>query len=238
MLSSFSTMQISILPFRRSSSPPLEQPDNVVQRHEDSLVSFHPLSSLFSLLSSKIVQEGIYDEVLKRLCVAYEQLESRIGDPLDENVLLGPLHTKQSVQLFQKALEEVKKSGGKIAFGGEIYSQRKGNFVQPTIVTDLQHDSPLVHQETFVPILYLLKCQVSLLLLSSSSLDESLFFSFLLKTFEEAVQWNNEVNQGLSSSLFTQNCQHLFEWIGPQGSDCGIVRLSSLLFPSDLFVCL
>ena len=99
--------------------------------------------------------------MLKRLRVAYEQLESRIGDPLEANVLCGPLHTRESVQLYQRTLEEVRREGGKIVVGGQIISQGKGNFVQPTIVVDLQHNSKLVHQETFAPILYLLKCKVS-----------------------------------------------------------------------------
>jgi aldehyde dehydrogenase family 7 protein A1 len=64
------------------------------------------------------------------------------------------------VQLYEKALEQVKQNGGKIFYGGNIYSERKGNYVQPTIVTQLNHDSPIVHQETFAPILYVLKCKV------------------------------------------------------------------------------
>ncbi|CAF1044508.1 unnamed protein product [Adineta steineri] len=151
-----------------------------------------------------IIQEGIYDEVLTGLRRAYEQIESRIGEPFEENVLYGPLHTKQSVELYQKALEQVKKNGGNIFYGGKLYTERKGNYVQPTIVTDLKHNSPIVHQETFAPILYVLKC----------------------KTFEEAVQWNNEVDQGLSSSIFTTNPEYLFKWIGPNGSDCGIVNVN------------
>lgn len=150
-----------------------------------------------------IVQEGIYDEVLSRLVNAYGQVESRMGHPLEENVLYGPLHTRDSVKMFEKALEQIREAGGKIQFGGKV-CPGKGNFVQPTIVTDLSHDSPLVHQETFAPILYLLKC----------------------KNFEEAVQWNNEVNQGLSSSLFTQNPSFIFQWIGAKGSDCGIVNVN------------
>lgn len=109
----------------------------------------------------------------------------------------------------------MKKTGGKIFYGGKIYSERKGNYVQPTIVTNLQHDASIVHQETFAPILYVLKC----------------------KTFEEAVQWNNEVDQGLSSSLFTTNPQYLFQWIGPNGSDCGIVSSFIQRFHPDNVAC-
>jgi len=150
-----------------------------------------------------IVQEGIYDEVLQRLLKAYEQIEHRMGNPLDENVLLGPLHSKDSVQIFENILQQIRSDGGQIRCGGQILSG-KGNFVRPTIVTDLKRDSPLVHRETFAPILYLLKC----------------------KNFEEAVQINNEVDQGLSSSLFTQNPSFIFQWIGSQGSDCGIVNVN------------
>ena len=102
----------------------------------------------------------MYDEVLSRLRRAYEQIEDRVGDALAENVLYGPLHSKQSVRLYEEALAQVEGQGGKIFYGGKVYGERKGNFVQPTIVTELQHNSPLVHQETFAPILYVLKCQV------------------------------------------------------------------------------
>jgi aldehyde dehydrogenase family 7 protein A1 len=63
--------------------------------------------------------------------------------------------------LYQKALEQVQQTGGKIFYGGKIYTERKGNYVQPTIVTELKHNSTIVHQETFAPILYVLKCKVS-----------------------------------------------------------------------------
>ena len=69
---------------------------------------------------------------------------------------------------------------------------RPGNYVEPTIVTGLSHDSAIVQKETFVPILYVLK----------------------FKDLSEAVQWNNEVDQGLTSSLFTQNIESIFKWMG------------------------
>ena len=175
--------------------------------------------SLF-ILSVQIVQEGVYDEVLSRLRRAYEQIESRIGDALDDGVLYGPLHSKQSVRLYEEALAQVQGQGGKIFYGGKVYRERQGNFVQPTIVTELQHNSPLVHQETFAPILYVLKCQVRY---STRSMSTSATLA-VLKTFDEAIQWNNEVDQGLSSSLFTNSPASLFKWMGPQGSDCGIVH--------------
>jgi len=76
--------------------------------------------------------------------------------------------------------------------------------VEPTIITGLAHDAPVVLRETFAPIVYILKC----------------------KSVDEAMEWNNEVEQGLSSSLFTQNIGNIFKWIGPLGSDCGIVNVN------------
>lgn len=69
---------------------------------------------------------------------------------------------------------------------------RPGYFVEPTIVTGLSHDAPIVQTETFAPILYVLKCS----------------------SVEEGVQWNNEVDQGLTSSLFTQSVDKVFQWMG------------------------
>ncbi|XP_065512765.1 alpha-aminoadipic semialdehyde dehydrogenase isoform X2 [Caloenas nicobarica] len=81
---------------------------------------------------------------------------------------------------------------------------RPGNYVEPTIVTGLPHDAPIVHTETFAPILYVLK----------------------FKEEEEVFAWNNEVKQGLSSSIFTKDLGRIFRWLGPKGSDCGIVNVN------------
>lgn len=79
-------------------------------------------------------------------------------------------------------------SPGKVVFGGKVM-EREGYFVEPTIITGLPHDASVVHKETFAPIVYILKC---------SSVDEG-------------ISWNNEVKQGLSSSLFTQNLANVFK---------------------------
>ena len=78
-----------------------------------------------------------------------------------------------------------------MACGGKVMD-RPGNYVEPTIVTGLPHDAPIVHKETFAPILYVLK----------------------FKELAEAIQWNNEVDQGLTSSLFTQTVENVFKWMG------------------------
>ncbi|XP_045467558.1 putative aldehyde dehydrogenase family 7 member A1 homolog [Harmonia axyridis] len=150
-----------------------------------------------------ILHQKVYTEVLERLKKAYAQVLNRIGDPLGENTLIGPLHSELSLQKYKNTIEEIKKQGGKIEFGGKVLG-KEGYFVEPTIVTGLAHDHPLVHNECFAPIVYVLKAA----------------------NVEEAISWNNEVPQGLSSSIFTQNIGHIFEWVGPKGSDCGIINVN------------
>ena len=150
-----------------------------------------------------IVHESLYQPLLDRLKKSYAQIIGRVGDPMDPATLVGPMHSPAGVQLFKAAVEDAKKQGGTIEFGGEEM-KREGNFVQPTIVSGLAHDSEIVHRETFAPILYVLK---------TASLDD-------------AMAWNNEVEQGLSSSIFTKNVQDCFKWLGPKGSDCGIVNVN------------
>ena len=149
------------------------------------------------------LHESIYDTVLEKLVAAYKQV--RIGDPLESGNICGPLHTKSAVEAFEKTLERVKQDGGKIVVGGERANVKIGsNYVKPTIVTDLSSDHELVQRETFVPVVYALK----------------------FSNFEEVVAANNSVDQGLSSSLFTRDLGKIFHWLGPKGSDCGIVNVN------------
>lgn len=148
-----------------------------------------------------IVHHKVYDQVLSRLKNAYSQV--RLGDPLHSSTLCGPLHTERAVEEFLEAVAEAVKSGGRIECGGKRV-EGDGYFVEPTIVTGLPHDAPVVHRETFAPIVYLLKCD----------------------SVDQAIAWNNEVEQGLSSSLFTASLANVFKWLGPKGSDCGIVNIN------------
>lgn len=150
-----------------------------------------------------ILHEKVYDEVLTKLTKAYEQIFKRIGDPLEDNTLYGPLHSELAIKNYKNTVAEAQKLGGKVHFGGKQV-ERSGFYVEPTIITGLSHDSPVVHNECFAPIVYVLKC----------------------KNLTEAISWNNEVPQGLSSSVFTQNLSNVFQWIGPKGSDCGIVNVN------------
>lgn len=127
-----------------------------------------------------------------------------MGHPLELTTLYGPLHNEDAVNNYKNTIAEAVKLGGKVECGGETVD-RPGFFVEPTILTNLPHDSPMIQKETFAPIVYVLKT----------------------KSLEEAIQWNNEVKQGLSSAVFTSNVSSVFEWIGPNGSDCGLVNVNT-----------
>ena len=119
------------------------------------------------------------------------------------NILYGPLHTKQAVSMFLGAVEEAKKEGGTVVYGSKVMDC-PGNYVEPTTVTGLDHDASIVHTETFAPILYVFK----------------------FKNEDEVFAWNNEVKQGLSSSIFTKDMGRIFRWLGPKGSDSGTVNVN------------
>lgn len=144
------------------------------------------------------LHESIYDNFVARLVKAYASV--KIGNPMDSSTLVGPLHSKNGVSDYLKGLETIQKQGGKILCGGKVIPG-EGNYVEPTIV-EIAHDAPIVKEEIFAPILYV----------------------FRFKSLDEGIAWNNEVPQGLSSALFTKNIQNYFKWVGPLGSDCGIVN--------------
>ena len=146
-----------------------------------------------------LVHGDHYDELIRRLKTAYGQV--KIGNPLLEDTLCGPLHCQRSVDEYVHTLEQIRAEGGQIEYGGQVLH---GQYVQPTIVSGLAHDSPIVKHETFAPIVYVIRCQ----------------------SLQQAIEFNNEVDQGLSSSLFTQNFENVFKWLGPSGSDCGIVNVN------------
>ncbi len=145
-----------------------------------------------------IVQETLYDELVKKLVSAYEQVN--IGDPLEDGTLMGPLVNESAVADFKNALEKVQESGGEILYGGKTLD---GNFVQPTIVKAENH-MEIVQEETFAPILYIIT----------------------YKTLDEAIAIHNNVPQGLSSSMFTLNVQNAETFLSSVGSDCGIANIN------------
>lgn len=149
------------------------------------------------------LHKKVYDKVLSSLVKSYNTVLTRTGDPLDEKTLYGPLHSQAGVNGYLSTVEEIKELGGTIEFGGKKIDA-PGNFVEPTIVTGLPHNSRVVHRETFAPIVYV----------------------FPFENLDEAIEWNNEVKQGLSSSVFTRDVSSLFKWLGPNGSDCGLINVN------------
>lgn len=147
-----------------------------------------------------IVHENIYDKLIPALVNAYKKIT--IGDPLDENNLMGPLIDQASVDNFLKTIDSIKKVGGKILFGGQAIN-KPGFYVEPTLV-EAQNDWDIVQQETFAPILYVMK----------------------YKTIDQAIAIQNHSPHGLSSSLFTTDMQRAELFLSARGSDCGIANIN------------
>ena len=151
-----------------------------------------------------IIQEDIYETVKNKLIAAYKQL--RIGDPLDQNNHVGPLIDKDAVKTYLNAIEQCKEEGGIfIIEGGNLEGPgyESGCYVKPCIA-EAKPGYKIVQQETFAPILYLLK----------------------YKTIDEAIAIQNEVPQGLSSSIMTLNLREAEQFLSHAGSDCGIANVN------------
>ena len=150
-----------------------------------------------------IVHESIYADVLAKLVTAYKQVEKKIGDPTDPANLMGPLNSKDAVDAYLDAIAKAKAAGGKVETGGAAID-RPGNFVLPTIITGLSNDAEIVQHETFAPILYVMQ----------------------YRELDEAIEMQNAVPQGLSSSIFTTNLKRAEAFLSAAGSDCGIANVN------------
>ncbi|GAA3572651.1 L-piperidine-6-carboxylate dehydrogenase [Snuella lapsa] len=152
-----------------------------------------------------IIHESIYEQVKKALVEAYGQL--RIGNPLDENNHVGPLIDKDAVEMYKSALEKVTDEGGNIIVEGGVLSGKgyeSGCYVKPAIA-EAQPDYTIVQHETFAPVLYLLKYSGDV---------------------ENAIAIQNEVVQGLSSAIMTNNLREAEQFLSAVGSDCGIANVN------------
>ncbi len=149
------------------------------------------------------VHESIIDDVLGKLRHAYQQIEKKTGDPTDPGTLMGPLNSRQAVEQFAHAVKTAKSSGARIVSGGSVL-ERKGNYVEPTIITGVQNSDELVQTETFAPILYVMQ----------------------FKSLDDAIHMQNDVPQGLSSSIFTQSLKSAERYLAATGSDCGIANVN------------
>jgi aldehyde dehydrogenase (NAD+) len=144
------------------------------------------------------LQRGIAAQMISRLHSAYSRI--RIGDPMDPSTLMGPLIDRQAVETMQSALARIKSEGGQILYGGDDLG---GCYVKPALVK-ARADMPIVQEEIFAPILYLIE----------------------FDTLDQAVAWHNAVPQGLSSAMFTTNLISAETFLSARGSDCGIANIN------------
>jgi aldehyde dehydrogenase (NAD+) len=151
-----------------------------------------------------IIHENVFEAFRKKLVAAYKQL--KIGNPLDENNHVGPLIDQAAVESYTQALAAVKKQGGKqVVAGGVLTGEgyESGCYVKPCVY-EVTPDMEIVKHETFAPILYIMKYQ----------------------TIDEAIAMQNNVPQGLSSSIMTLNMREAEQFLSHKGSDCGIANVN------------
>jgi len=148
-----------------------------------------------------IVHRNIAAELAARLVQAYRQV--RIGDPMEAGILMGPLINEKAVSNMMAALQTAQDNGGKIITGGRRLPEIGPHFVEPAIVR-MPRQTPLVCDETFAPILYLMEYE----------------------TLDEAIAIHNDVPQGLSSAIFTTNLLTAERFLAETGSDCGIANVN------------
>jgi len=149
------------------------------------------------------VHESVYDTLVPRLIKAYGSVT--IGNPLESGNLIGPLIDKGSYERMQHALEAAKANGGKVHGGDRVRSDEAADafYVRPALVEMPDQCGPVV-EETFAPILYVIK----------------------YANFDDALALNNDVPQGLSSSIFTNDIREAEAFVSDRGSDCGIANVN------------
>ena len=151
-----------------------------------------------------IVHKDIFEEFKNKLVNAYGQI--KIGNPLDKENHMGPLIDRGAVIMYLDAIAKINKEGGKeVVVGGELSGNQyqSGCYVKPAIY-EVKNEFSIVQDETFAPILYLIKY---------SNLDE-------------AIRIQNDVPQGLSSSIMTKDLLESEQFLSAQGSDCGIANVN------------
>ena len=146
------------------------------------------------------VHESVIDDVTQKLADAYAQV--RIGDPLDEKTLMGPLIDADSIKRYSEAIEKARAQGGKVVIGDEVLDG-PGHYVKPTIVR-MDKQTEIVRTETFAPILYVMP----------------------YSDLEDALHQHNDVPQGLSSAVFTTDLRVAERFLSAAGSDTGIANVN------------
>ncbi|HTT60623.1 MAG TPA: aldehyde dehydrogenase family protein [Bryobacteraceae bacterium] len=144
------------------------------------------------------LQKGIAARMTDALVSAYKQVS--IGNPLDPHTLMGPLVNQRAVEDMMQGLDTIREQGGEVIYGGKRLG---GCFVEPVLVK-AKADMPVIREEIFAPILYLLE----------------------FDAIEDAIRWHNDVPQGLSSAMFTTNLVSAERFLSHAGSDCGIANIN------------
>jgi aldehyde dehydrogenase (NAD+) len=147
------------------------------------------------------LEKSIAPAFIERLKAAYAQI--RIGDPLDPQTVMGPLINQAAVNEMMQGLERVRAEGGEVLHGGRRTGPPEACFVEPTLVR-ARADMPIVQEEIFAPILYIMEYD----------------------TLDQAIAWHNDVPQGLSSAIFTNNLVAAESFLSARGSDCGIANVN------------
>jgi aldehyde dehydrogenase (NAD+) len=144
------------------------------------------------------LQRGIAPKITEALVKAYRQV--RIGDPMEETTLMGPLVNRRAVDDMMDGINRIREQGGEILLGGE---RMMGCFVQPTLVR-ARPEMSILKEEIFAPILYLIE----------------------FDDLDQAIHWHNDVPQGLSSAMFTSSLIAAETFLSHRGSDCGIANIN------------
>ncbi len=151
-----------------------------------------------------IIHEKVYKKFTDKLVNAYSQL--KIGNPLDEKNHVGPLIDTDAVKAYLHSIETAQSEGGKVLVEGGVLKGKgyeSGCYVKPCII-EAKNDMKIVQHETFAPILYIMK----------------------YKTLDEAIAMQNNVPQGLSSAIMTNNMRESERFLSQTGSDCGIANVN------------
>lgn len=184
----------------------------IISQHGDEKMAL--MASLFGAVATAgqrctstrrlLIDESIYNKFSEKLIGAYKQL--KIGHPLDPGTVVGPLVDQDAVKNFLYAQKKVVEQGGRILFGGQVLDgdgYESGCYVIPCIA-EVENSYPIVQEETFAPILYLIK----------------------YNKLDEAIDLHNDVPQGLSSAIFSRNILETEKFLSHEGSDCGIANVN------------
>ncbi len=147
-----------------------------------------------------LVHRAVSDKMVSRLVEAYKQV--KIGDPLEDGTLMGPLVAERAIDQMMNALDIAREQGAQVVTGGNRID-RPGHFVEPTIAV-VPKGASITQQETFAPILWVIE----------------------FDTLEEAIEIQNGVTQGLSSAIFTESLKNAERFLSASGSDCGIANVN------------